>query len=140
MAQVTGVMLAAVFGAAIGAVLASAVCVAVERGVRAFLTDTRRSQCVCGRVLRAWENVPVLGWVRCRGVAACCGAQIPVWYVRTEWYGLVTGALAGAVWALIVTSGTGPVAAVVAALDAVGVCVLVTGEVAHRGRDRVGRA
>lgn len=87
----SGVVLV-VYATVLGAVFASFSCVVVERG-RSGESVMGRSHCVCGRQLRAVENIPVLGWLRARGVARCCGAKIPSWYVRTE---AATAALWGA--------------------------------------------
>lgn len=43
-----------------------------------------RSHCSCGRQLKNSENIPVLGWLRAKGTAACCGATLPVWMVISE--------------------------------------------------------
>lgn len=50
-----------------------------------------RSTCVCGRQLRAWENVPVLAWLALRGKARCCGAPIPAWMWGLEVAAAVVG-------------------------------------------------
>lgn len=52
-----------------------------------------RSQCACGRQLRWSENLPVVGWMRIRGVASCCGAQVPRYIVYTESLAFLGGAL-----------------------------------------------
>ena len=99
------------FGVLAGACLASFGCVVVERaGIEGI---NGRSHCVCGRQLKAWENVPVFGWLRVGGVARCCGAKIPSWYVLAEvagavlggigaWFGLGGFAAAMAIGALVV--------------------------------------
>lgn len=66
-----------------GALTASFLCVVGERLPRG-LSIGGRSHCVCGRQLRWRENIPVIGWVRCRGVAPCCGSTIPRFYVVAE--------------------------------------------------------
>lgn len=43
-----------------------------------------RSRCQCGRVLRWYENVPVLGWLALRGRSRCCDQRIPIWYFASE--------------------------------------------------------
>ena len=50
-----------------------------------------RSRCpVCGRQLRAVDNVPVVAWVLLRGRCHWCGARIPIVYPLLE---LATGVL-----------------------------------------------
>lgn len=84
-------------GLLIGLVLASFGCVVAERVPRGESINGR-SHCSCGRTLSWYENVPVLGWLRVRGVARCCGARIPSHYVVTETvFGVLLGALG---WAL----------------------------------------
>lgn len=96
------VALGVVYGAVLGACLASFGCVVSER-VPAGRGINGRSQCACGRQLRASENIPVIGWLRARGGTACCGATLPARYVQWElayagWGALVLGG-AGAGWA-----------------------------------------
>src|ERR1700744_5072384 len=38
----------------------------------------------CGRPLKAWWNVPILGWLGRRGRAACCGTAIDGRYPVVE--------------------------------------------------------
>lgn len=85
----------------LGAVVASFLCVVAER-VPAGRSLGGRSRCVCGRQLRAWENVPVLSWVVLRGTARCCRARIPARYVLAEaglgiWFALAAAVDVGAV-------------------------------------------
>ena len=72
-----------VWAAVLGAVLGSFLGVVIER-VPQGRSIGGRSQCVCGRQLRWWENIPVLSWLMLMGRARCCGARIPVWYLRLE--------------------------------------------------------
>lgn len=78
----------------IGAVCASYGGVVRERGWAESVAG--RSFCACGRQLRWFENVPVIGWVACRGVARCCRVRLPRRYVITEAASLVAGAATGA--------------------------------------------
>lgn len=73
----------AAVGFVVGACVASFGAVLVERlpARRSLLT---RSTCACGRPLRAWENIPVWGYLHCRGRARCCGSSIPPWYLAFE--------------------------------------------------------
>lgn len=54
-----------------------------------------RSHCACGRPLKVYENVPILGWLRVRGKTKCCDSKIPARYVVTEFIAAIPGALAG---------------------------------------------
>jgi leader peptidase (prepilin peptidase)/N-methyltransferase len=90
----------ATFGAVLGAVLGSFCGVVIERVSVGQGTDGR-SHCVCGRQLRASENVPVLSWLLLRGRAKCCGASIPGWYVALELGSAAFVAAAGAVAGLL---------------------------------------
>lgn len=76
-------VLLAAYAAVFGAAIASFLGVVGERVPRGESINGR-SHCVCGRQLRASENIPVLGWLRARGRAACCGARIPVRYALAE--------------------------------------------------------
>lgn len=89
------VTLGAVYGAILAASLASFACVVAERAARHEPFVGGRSHCVCGRQLRAYENVPVLGWVRVWGKARCCGARIPAKYVVAEALCAAVGAAFG---------------------------------------------
>lgn len=86
-----------VFGFVLGAAIASFLCVVFERVPRGESINGR-SHCVCGRQLKALENVPILSWVTLRGKAPCCGASIPAFYVLAELY---LGAAWGAAAALL---------------------------------------
>lgn len=77
-------MVGGVYGALFAAALASFAGVVAERGRRGESPFGGRSHCACGRQLRAWENVPVLGWLLAAGRARCCGARIPARYVLSE--------------------------------------------------------
>jgi leader peptidase (prepilin peptidase)/N-methyltransferase len=108
----------------VGACLASFTCVCAER-VPARRTLNGRSTCVCGRQLRALENIPVMSWVALRGRSSCCGVRIPVFYVLAE-------ALSALCFALAVVLPTVVMGAVDVA--AVGV-VLVVGLRRYARRD-----
>lgn len=86
----------AVFGALVAASVASFLGVVVERVPRGERLGGR-SHCACGRQLTAAENIPVIGWLRCRGRTVCCGAALPRWYVVSEAGSLLVGAGAGLV-------------------------------------------
>lgn len=100
------VALLAAYGLILGGALASFACVLSER-VPAGAPIMGRSHCACRRQLRWFENVPVLGWLSCRGVARCGGAVLPARYVLCE-LGLsvavgLPAALTG--WAMAVSAG-----------------------------------
>jgi prepilin signal peptidase PulO-like enzyme (type II secretory pathway) len=82
-----------VVGGLFGAILASFTMVVVERVPRGESVNGR-SRCVCGRQLRAWENVPILGWLISGGQARCCGTRIPARLLYAECAG--AGAMAAA--------------------------------------------
>lgn len=86
--------LLAIFASIFGAVFASFCCVVVERVPRGKSINGR-SECVCGRELKAHENVPIFGWLFSGGKARCCGARIPAHYFWAE----IAGALS---WGLLV--------------------------------------
>jgi leader peptidase (prepilin peptidase)/N-methyltransferase len=83
-----------VFAALLGAVFASFCCVVVERVPRGESINGF-SHCACGRPLKPYENIPVLGWLRTGGKAKCCGARIPAHYVVAE-------AISAALWGVLV--------------------------------------
>ena len=88
------VIWAFVLGAAIGSFLG----VVIER-VPKHESIGGRSQCVCGRQLTWWENIPIVSWLMLRGRARCCGARIPAWYLLVE---VGTAAVfAAIVWAIV---------------------------------------
>ncbi len=62
-----------------------------------FNLVTPRSHCPgCGHRIRAWENIPVLGWLLLRGRCAGCGMRISARYPLIE---LLTGLLSmAALW------------------------------------------
>jgi general secretion pathway protein O len=95
-----------VVGGLFGAILASFTMVVIERVPRGESINGR-SRCVCGRQLRAWENVPILGWLLSGGRARCCGSSIPARLLYAECAGAV--AMAGAA-----AAGTNAVIAVAA--------------------------
>lgn len=70
---------------------------------RIFNLMLPRSECPhCGHVIRAWHNIPVLGWLLLRGRCADCQQAISVRYPVVE---LVTGLISGGLaWYL----GSGP--------------------------------
>lgn len=95
------VVMVAIFAGA----TASFVCVVLER--RAVGEGIGgRSHCVCGTQIPMYRNIPVVTWLVQRGRAACCGAEIPPWYLTAESLTVVAGVLgavigglaAGSIW------------------------------------------
>lgn len=87
-----------------GGATASFIGVVADRGWAGAVRG-KRSNCVCGRQLTWWENLPVLSFTLLRGRARCCGSNIPARYLLTEiamgalvgaaaWFGLLPGAVA----------------------------------------------
>jgi leader peptidase (prepilin peptidase)/N-methyltransferase len=69
--------------------------VLIYRMPRGLSVVRPRSFCpACRAPLRAWENVPVLGWLWLRGKCAHCHAPIPARYPLVELLGLALGFLA----------------------------------------------
>ena len=68
---------------ALGASIASFLCVVAERGKKNE-TIMGKSHCICGRELKASENIPVIGYLKTRGVAKCCGSKLPRRYLYAE--------------------------------------------------------
>ena len=105
-------------GGFFGAITASFLCVCSER-IPAKLSLGGRSKCACGRQLRWGENTPILGWLRSRGVASCCGVRIPRRYLYSEIFLAGAWAAAGGFWgSSIVLSGSIGLASAVAVLAA----------------------
>lgn len=67
----------------LGASLASFLGVIASRTQRGETIDGR-SHCACGRDLKWYENIPILGWLRIKGTANCCGVKIPALMFVTE--------------------------------------------------------
>lgn len=103
------------FGAVLGAVLASFGCVVSERRA-AGLSIMGRSKCACGRQLTVLENIPIVGWLRARGQSSCCGVKLPARYLVAELASAAGGGVVGVVCGLLAYGGTvaGPVIGVVA--------------------------
>jgi leader peptidase (prepilin peptidase)/N-methyltransferase len=59
--------------------------VAIYRWPRGMSVVTPPSHCPgCGSRIRAWQNIPVLGWVLLGGKASCCSARISPRYPVVE--------------------------------------------------------
>ena len=64
-------------------ILASFACVVFERSAKG-ISIHGRSVCVCGVQIKAWYNIPIIGWLVQGGVARCCGSRIPSGYFLAE--------------------------------------------------------
>lgn len=94
----------AVLGVLFGGITASFLTVVGERVPRGE-TLGGRSHCVCGVQIPGQYNLPVLGWLICRGRARCCGARLPVRYVVGEaslmlTWGVIAALAPNVLWAL----------------------------------------
>jgi len=73
---------------ALGLVWGSFLNVVIYRVPRGMSVVSPPSHCpACGKPIRPWENVPVLGYVFLRGRARCCGAKMSPRYVIVELIG-----------------------------------------------------
>ena len=96
------------FSGVYGAIFASFFCVVYER-YGTGLTILGRSKCACGRDLKISENIPIIGFLKCKGKATCCGAKIPLWYFYSEvsafviWFSLGFFGFVGMAAALLIS-------------------------------------
>ena len=71
----------------LGSSMASFIAAMVERLPTGESSNTP-SHCACGRNLKPWENVPLVGWLTLRvfhgGKTKCCGVKLPAWYFLME--------------------------------------------------------
>ncbi len=73
--------------------------VAIYRWPRGMSVVTPPSHCPsCGAPIRAWTNVPILGWLFLRGKASCCGAPISARYPLVELLGGVLCVAIAELW------------------------------------------
>ena len=81
--------------------------VAIYRWPRGMSVVRPPSHCPgCGAPIRAWNNVPIFGWLFLRGKASCCGSTISPRYPLVE---LLTAVLAVAIaelWIVRAAPGT----------------------------------
>lgn len=116
-------LFAALYGFFLGGVFASFYGVVAER-VPKRLSLGGRSNCACGRRLRASENVPILGWLATGGTARCCGASLPRSYLIAE----IGGGLGVAAVSLL--------AGIAAGITVIALWGVVTVTVAMRRREK----
>lgn len=101
------------------ACVASFACVVAER-VPAHRSINGRSECACGRQLKASENIPIVGWLRTGGTSSCCASKLPRSMLFAELAAFGIGGVAG-----VAVVAAGLLAAPVwAGVAAVGVCLL----------------
>src|SRR3954462_12959236 len=83
------------FAIAMGLAWGSFLNVVISRVPRGMSVVRPPSHCpACGKPVRAFDNVPVLGYLLLRGRARCCGAKMSPRYVIVE---LIGGALSLAI-------------------------------------------
>ena len=81
MTELPGVLLLIAFGLVVGSFLN----VCIYRLPRGQSIAWPASHCIaCGRTLRWFENVPVIGWLLLRGRCRTCGERISVMYPAVE--------------------------------------------------------
>jgi leader peptidase (prepilin peptidase)/N-methyltransferase len=91
-----------VFLTAFGLLWGSFLNVVIHRVPRGMSVVRPPSHCPkCEKPIRAWQNVPVFGWLFLRGRSACCGERISIRYPLVE---LIGGVLALAIVELLVLS------------------------------------
>jgi leader peptidase (prepilin peptidase)/N-methyltransferase len=79
-----------VFAVAFGLLWGSFLNVVIHRVPRGMSVVKPASHCpACKAPIKAWQNVPVFGWVVLRGKAACCGAKVSARYPLVELIGAV---------------------------------------------------
>lgn len=73
--------------------------VAIHRWPRGMSVVSPPSHCpACGASIRAWHNIPLLGWLVLRGKARCCQAAIPVRYPLVELLAAVLSVAIAEIW------------------------------------------
>lgn len=84
-----------VFATALGLLWGSFLNVVIHRVPRGMSVVRPPSHCPkCQQPIRAWQNVPLFGWLFLRGRSACCGERISIRYPLVE---LIGGVLALAI-------------------------------------------
>jgi leader peptidase (prepilin peptidase)/N-methyltransferase len=74
-----------VFAVFFGLIWGSFVNVVIYRVPRDMSVVRPPSHCpACGKPIRAWDNIPVFGWLLLRGRARCCGAKVSARYPLVE--------------------------------------------------------
>src|SRR4051794_33779556 len=87
-----------IFAVAFGLAWGSFLNVVIARVPRDESVVSPPSHCVCGKLIKASDNIPVFSWLMLRGKARCCGAPISIRYPLVEAIGgLLT-------WAIVETT------------------------------------
>ncbi len=74
-----------IFAVCFGLIWGSFLNVVIHRVPRGMSVVRPASHCpACGKPIRAWENIPLLGWLLLRGKARCCGAKVSPRYPLVE--------------------------------------------------------
>ncbi|MCB9882228.1 MAG: prepilin peptidase [Planctomycetes bacterium] len=112
-------MLLAVFSFVFGLIVGSFLNVVIHRVPRrTFFGGGRRSHCpACGAAIAWYDNVPIVGWLRLKGRARCCGAKISGRYPFIEVLTGVAFALASLLREPATQAGLDPVQAGQLAVD-----------------------
>jgi len=78
-------LLLRIFAVLFGLIWGSFLNVVIYRVPRNLSVVRPASHCPgCGKPIRAWDNVPVLGWLLLRGKARCCGVPVSPRYPLVE--------------------------------------------------------
>lgn len=97
-----------IFAVVFGLLWGSFLNVVIYRVPREMSVVSPPSHCpACKKPIRAWQNVPLFGWLFMRGRARCCGVKIPARYPMVEAIG---GVLSLAVMEMLVLRMTGSTA------------------------------
>lgn len=62
----------------------------IERMPRNESVVTPRSHCLCGHLIRWYDNIPILSWLLLKAKARCCDRKLPIRYLVVE---ILTGLL-----------------------------------------------
>jgi leader peptidase (prepilin peptidase)/N-methyltransferase len=81
--------------------------VAIYRWPRGMSVVRPPSHCPnCAEPIRAWTNVPILGWLFLRGKASCCGNPISARYPLVELLGAILCVAIAELWVVRAAPGT----------------------------------
>ena len=73
--------------------------VAIYRWPRGMSVVRPASRCPgCEEPIRAWQNIPIVGWLALRGTSACCGTRISARYPLVELLGAVLSVAIAELW------------------------------------------
>ena len=82
-----------------GAVWGSFFNVAIYRWPRGMSVVSPSSHCPgCETPIRAWQNIPIVGWLMLGGKAKCCGMRISARYPAIELLSAVLAVALGQIW------------------------------------------